>query len=141
MPNAANAAFKPDSAWHAAVVKAARAGDIDDARAINDRAKAGDIDEANRLGREYLEPSGTHSQAEGCGGGQVGRDADSKPELAGGTCLWCDGPFPPRKRGGSKKRFCSDECRLDFHKACRIWAMKQVDAHLLPIADLKRPAG
>ena len=59
----------------------------------------------------------------------------------GGTCPWCDNPFPPRKRGGSPKRFCSEQCRLDFHKACRIWAMKLVDDHLLSISDIKTAAG
>ena len=59
----------------------------------------------------------------------------------GGMCPWCSDPFPPRRRGGSKKRFCSDECRMEFHRACRVWSVKQVDANLLPIAELKRAAG
>ncbi len=62
-------------------------------------------------------------------------DHPAGPE--GGTCPWCDNPFPPRRRGGSPKRFCSKQCRLDFHRACRIWATKHVDAGLLPLAVLR----
>ena len=45
--------FEPQSPWHEAAVKAARAGDIDTARRITDVAQ-NDLDEANRLGEEYL---------------------------------------------------------------------------------------
>lgn len=110
------------SPWHQAVTQAAQADDIDTAREIYEVAKAGDLEHANHLGQEYLEPLGVHGQS------------------AGKMCPWCDSPFPPRRRGGSQKRFCCEQCRMAFHRACRIWAMKLVDAHLLPVAALKRAA-
>ena len=63
--------------------------------------------------------------------------SDHPAEHEGGTCPWCDNPFPPRRRGGSPKRFCSDECRLDFHKACRVWAMKLVETGNLSVVALR----
>ncbi len=48
-----DAALELEPPWHAAVVKAARAGDFEDAHRINDTAQT-DLDEANRLGEEYL---------------------------------------------------------------------------------------
>ncbi len=36
-------------------------------------------------------------------------------------CTWCGTDFEPRAVGGSVRRFCSKNCRHDFHSACRVW--------------------
>ncbi len=36
-------------------------------------------------------------------------------------CTWCETEFEPQVIGLSVKRFCSTDCRQDFHAACRIW--------------------
>ena len=52
-------------------------------------------------------------------------------------CMWCGEPFTPRKTGGKPQRFCSDRCRKEFHRACRIWAEAQVWFGELPVSALK----
>ncbi len=36
-------------------------------------------------------------------------------------CTWCETEFEPQMTGRSVKKFCSTDCRQDFHAACRIW--------------------
>ncbi len=33
------------------------------------------------------------------------------------ACIWCETKFAARKSGGSAQRFCSSDCRQDFHIA------------------------
>ncbi len=53
------------------------------------------------------------------------------------SCLWCEGEFQPRASGGSGQRFCSKDCRQEYHRACRIWADRVVTAGLLPASALR----
>ena len=39
------------------------------------------------------------------------------------------------------QRFCSRDCRHDFHTACRIWAMRELEAGRLSLSALRRCAG
>ena len=52
-------------------------------------------------------------------------------------CMWCGDSFTPRATGGKRQRFCSEGCRKDFHRACRIWAETQVWSGELPVSALK----
>ena len=36
-------------------------------------------------------------------------------------CTWCGSTFEPQVTGRSVKKFCSKDCRQNFHAACRIW--------------------
>ncbi len=36
-------------------------------------------------------------------------------------CSWCGTEFEPQMTGRSVKKFCSKDCRQNFHAACRIW--------------------
>ncbi len=36
-------------------------------------------------------------------------------------CTWCGTTFGPQVTGRSVKKFCSKDCRQNFHAACRIW--------------------
>ena len=40
-------------------------------------------------------------------------------------CTWCGTEFELQGTGCSVKKFCSDNCRRDFHTACRIWGEEQ----------------
>ncbi len=37
------------------------------------------------------------------------------------SCPWCGTEFESQTTGRSVKRFCSTDCRQNFHVACRIW--------------------
>ena len=52
-------------------------------------------------------------------------------------CMWCGEPFAPRKTGGKRQRFCSEQCRRDFDRGCRAWVKQFVSSELLPVAALK----
>ncbi len=54
------------------------------------------------------------------------------------SCPWCNKPFLPRVGGGKPQRFCSTQCRTQFHSACRAWADAQVWSGNLPMSSLKR---
>ena len=34
-----------------------------------------------------------------------------------GTCVWCNGALPPRRRTGRPRRYCSSACRQSAHRA------------------------
>ncbi len=53
------------------------------------------------------------------------------------SCTWCGKPFAPRTTGGKRQRFCSEECRNEFHRACRFWAAEQVWRGVLAVSSLK----
>ena len=38
----------------------------------------------------------------------------------GHFCTWCGSTFEPQVTGRSVKKFCSTDCRQNFHAACRI---------------------
>ena len=43
------------------------------------------------------------------------------------SCEWCGNSFAPRTNGGKPQRFCSGDCRKQFHAACRLWGQDQVE--------------
>ncbi len=63
------------------------------------------------------------------------REATAGP---GSECLWCGAPYTARKGGGGPaQRFCSDACRAAFHRGARRWAVRELEAGRLDIADLR----
>ncbi len=44
----------------------------------------------------------------------------------------------PRSDGSKPQRFCSQDCRKQFHAACRVWAEALVGSGLLPVSALRR---
>lgn len=57
-------------------------------------------------------------------------------------CAWCDRPFElSERRHGSKRRFCSSQCRHAFHAAVRSWGLAQVEAGRVTTAELKAMMG
>jgi len=52
-------------------------------------------------------------------------------------CLWCEGPLPAGRGRGSERRFCCSECRSAFHTAARRWALAEIAAGRLTVAQLK----
>ncbi len=45
------------------------------------------------------------------------------------TCPWCKRAFEPRTgQSGSPKRFCSEACRIAFHRGARLWALREFEA-------------
>ncbi len=57
--------------------------------------------------------------------------------LAG--CIWCEAKFAARKSGGSAQRFCSKDCRQDFHIACRTWAVQEYEYGRESLTALRTP--
>ncbi len=57
------------------------------------------------------------------------------------ACIWCETKFAARKSGGSAQRFCSKDCRQDFHIACRIWAVQEYEAGRVSLTALRSPPG
>ena len=53
------------------------------------------------------------------------------------TCVWCGVPYTPRTNGGKPQRFCSEKCRVEFHRGCRLWAEQLVWSGELPVSALK----
>ena len=53
------------------------------------------------------------------------------------SCEWCGNSFAPRTNGGKPQRFCSGDCRKQFHAACRLWGQDQGERGLLPISAWK----
>jgi hypothetical protein len=58
------------------------------------------------------------------------------------SCCWCNRPFRARRDGGRAQRFCRPSCRRAFHGAARAWALAELAAGRLTLADIKngRPA-
>jgi len=52
------------------------------------------------------------------------------------ACLWCGGPFQ-RHDGGKPQRFCSEACRIALHRAARQWALSELAAGRVTLAQLK----
>ncbi len=53
------------------------------------------------------------------------------------ACLWCSAGFEPRASGGKPQRFCSKDCRVDFHAAARSWAEQAVMSGLVPVSAFR----
>jgi hypothetical protein len=53
------------------------------------------------------------------------------------SCVWCERLFRPRKNGGRSQRFCRPSCRRAFHAAARTWALDELAAGRVTVADLK----
>ena len=66
------------------------------------------------------------------------RDAGAAMTTA---CLWCGGPFEPRRDGGSAQRYCAPACRRAFDKAARTWVRQAIECGTLTVADLHEGAG
>jgi hypothetical protein len=49
----------------------------------------------------------------------------ARAEKSVSACLWCNMRFHLHGRGG-KRQFCSTSCRIAFHSACRMWAVRAV---------------
>ena len=56
------------------------------------------------------------------------------------SCQWCGGAFARRQDGGTERRYCSRSCRANFHKACRIWAVRAVGEGRLTLDTVKDQA-
>ena len=52
-------------------------------------------------------------------------------------CTWCGTEFEPQGTGRSVKKFCSENCRRDFHTACRIWGEETFGAEEVTIFQLR----
>jgi hypothetical protein len=52
------------------------------------------------------------------------------------NCLWCKRAFKAHK-GGTARRFCSINCRHEFHSSARRWAERAVASGMLSIAELR----
>ncbi len=52
-------------------------------------------------------------------------------------CTWCGSAFEPQVTGRSVKRFCSTDCRQDFHAACRIWGKEAFGAGEVSVLQLR----
>jgi hypothetical protein len=51
-------------------------------------------------------------------------------------CLWCAHAFQPHD-GGKPQRFCSEACRIALHRAARQWALSELAAGRVTVAQLK----
>ena len=56
-------------------------------------------------------------------------------------CTWCGAEFESRGTGGSAKRFCSKNCRHDFHSACRAWGEEAYGTGEVSIFQLRTCLG
>ena len=54
------------------------------------------------------------------------------------ACLWCGAAYARRVSGGKAQRFHSQDCRAAFHRACRRWAMAEVDAGRVSVATIRK---
>lgn len=54
------------------------------------------------------------------------------------ACMWCGKAFHLARKHGSERRFCSKECRAEFHRATRQWAESQITAGRVTVARLKK---
>ena len=52
-------------------------------------------------------------------------------------CSWCDRLFRPRQSGGRAQRFCRPRCRQALHAAAQAWALDEIAAGRVTVADLK----
>jgi hypothetical protein len=52
-------------------------------------------------------------------------------------CSWCDRPFRARDSRGRAQRFCQPSCRRAFHAAARAWALDELAAGRVTVADIK----
>ena len=59
---------------------------------------------------------------------------------AGPTCEWCGEAYEPGGRG-EPRRFCSDRCRAALHRAARRWALGELEAGRVTVAQLKEGLG
>jgi hypothetical protein len=55
------------------------------------------------------------------------------------TCVWCNSPFPLKRRRGSPQKFCSAAHRHAFWSAARCWVMQELRAARLTVKALKAP--
>jgi hypothetical protein len=51
-------------------------------------------------------------------------------------CPWCNRPVTPRQTGGRDQRFCRPSCRRAFHAAARTWALAELAAGRLTVAQI-----
>jgi hypothetical protein len=71
------------------------------------------------------------------------RTHDGPGALGGATaaataiCAWCGKRFSPRSSGGRPQRFCRPACRRVCHEAARTWALAELAAGRLTVADLR----
>jgi len=57
-------------------------------------------------------------------------------------CLWCECELEAQtQRRGSPQRFCDAGCRAAFHKAARQWAVREIEAGRVTVAEIKMAAG
>jgi len=63
--------------------------------------------------------------------------AGDLPMISVPVCCWCKRQFQPRQSGGRPQRFCRPTCRRAFHAVARAWALDELAAGRLPVADLK----
>jgi hypothetical protein len=54
----------------------------------------------------------------------------------GPECLWCGGPYARRATGGQPQKFCSSACRRACHTAARRWAVREIEAGRLSVANV-----
>ena len=62
--------------------------------------------------------------------------APAREAPAGPACLWCGKPYARRATGGQPQKFCSSACRRACHTAARRWAVRELEAGRLSVANV-----
>ena len=53
-------------------------------------------------------------------------------------CQWCHQEFERHRDGGSRQKFCSVECRTALRRAARRWALAELAASRVTLAEFKK---
>lgn len=77
---------------------------------------------------------GWGERCDGAEDSQVHAPAREAP--AGPACLWCGKPYARRATGGQPQKFCSSACRRACHTAARRWAVREIEAGRLSVANV-----
>ena len=56
-------------------------------------------------------------------------------------CFWCNDPYTPRSTGGTAQRFCSSDCRAEFHNSVRQWAIEAIERGELTVDQIRNGPG
>ncbi len=53
-------------------------------------------------------------------------------------CMWCDEEFKFRCSGGKEQKYCSEQCRIEFHRKLRQWALEKFQSGSITKEELQR---
>ncbi len=76
------------------------------------------------------------------GWGELADGAEAAPCVhareapAGPACLWCSEPYARRATGGRPQKYCCSTCRRACHAAARRWAVSELEAGRLSVANV-----